>query len=114
MSEIKEFICVGCGEIIDEIRFIDIFYIEVQDEKYQYRICFDREVFKAYSQFLPKFPFTAKLNLQNYKILQKISIHDAKERDLRNIAKAKELELRRQILSGSLKGGKNEYIQTKN
>lgn len=94
MSEIKEFLCVGCGEMIDERRFINNFYIEVQDEKYQYRICFDKEVFKTYNQFLPKFPFTAKLNLQNYKILQQIPIHIAKEQDLRNIAKAKELELK--------------------
>lgn len=100
MSEIKEFLCVGCGEIANE--FNDIFYIEIQDEKYQYQICFDKEVFKSYSQFLPKFPFTAKLNLQNYKILKKMSLHDANEQDLRNIAKAKELELKAAI-SGSLK-----------
>lgn len=94
MSEIKEFLCVGCGEIIDERRFINNFYIVLQDEKYEYQISFDKEVFMCYSQFLPQFPFTAKLNLQNYKILKQTNIHDAKEQDLRNIAKAKELELK--------------------
>ena len=110
MSEIKEFSCVGYGEMIDERRFINYFYIVLQDEKYEYQISYDKEVFMCYSQGI-KFPFPVKLDLQNYRILQQINIHDAKERDLRNIAKAKELELRRQMLSGSLKGGKNEYIR---
>ena len=93
MSEIKEFLCVGCGEVFDERRFINYFYIVLQDEKYEYQISYDKEVFLCYSQGI-KFPIPVKLDLQNYRILQQISIHDAKERDLRNIAKAKELELK--------------------
>ena len=97
MSEIKEFLCVGFGEMIDERRFINYFYIIVQDEKYEYQIRFDREVFKCYRQHID-FPFPVKLDLDNYRILEQIPIQIAKEQDLRNIEKAKELELN----SGSL------------
>ena len=93
MSEIKEFSCVGYGEMIDERRFINYFYIVLQDEKYEYQISYDKEVFMCYSQGI-KFPFPVKLDLQNYRILQQINIHDANEQDLRNIMKAKELELK--------------------
>ena len=40
--------------------------------------------------------------LENYKILKQTTIHDAEERDLRNIMKAKELELKAAEVSGSL------------
>ena len=93
MSEIKEFSCVGFGEVIDERRFINYFYIVLQDEKYEYQIRFDMEVFKCYSQMI-KFPIPIKLDLQNYEILKQTNIHDANEQDLRNIMKAKELELK--------------------
>ena len=93
MSDLKEFMCVGYGEVFDEIRFIDYFYIIVRDEKYEYDICFDREVFECYSQMV-KFPFPVKLDLQNYKILKQTIIYFADERELRNIMKAKELELK--------------------
>lgn len=93
MSEIKEFLCVGCGELFDERYFIDYFYIEIQDKEYQYRIKFNREFFNNYDKQII-FPFPVKLDLNNYKILEQIPIHIANEQDLRNIAKAKELELK--------------------
>ena len=103
MSKIKEFLCVGYGEMIDERRFTNYFYIIVQDEKYEYQICFDREVFKCYSQNI-KFPFPVKLDLHNYKILKQVNINDAKEQDLRNIMKAKELELKAAKFQAARKG----------
>lgn len=93
MSEIKEFLCVGCGEMFDERRFINHFYIVLQDEKYEYQISYDEEVFMCYSKGI-KFSIPVKLDLQNYRILKQIPINIAKEQDLRNIAKAKELELK--------------------
>ena len=84
MSEIKEFLCVGCGEVFDERRFINYFYIVLQDGKYEYQISCGDDIFMWCQDV--KFPIPVKLDLQNYRILKQIPINIAKEQDLRNIA----------------------------
>ena len=97
----KEFICVGCGSFTDK-DFINHFYIEVRDKKFSYRIRTYEEVFERYLKIKKheKGAFIIKLNLSNlkkYKIFQRLPVRYAEELDLRNIAKAKELELKRQF-----------------